>query len=124
MNKIDVSTNFFEKCRKTYSSDLIGSGAERVRGVIEYLGKTYVCTGSLYGDAHECYLTEVNESRYFNENPHRYHDHDWKNEHNYCGIRFKYRGSWWVFLRNEITLTPNSAKDAPKKQASLFDFAT
>ena len=119
MDKIDVSTEFFEKCYRTYSADKIGEGQESVRGLVEFHGKTYVCTS---GHKNECTLSEVRESRYFNGSPHRYHDHDWNAERNYHGIRFKYRGSWWVFLRNKIIVVPNKAKDVPGKQASLLTF--
>jgi len=119
MEKFDSDTAFYTKCRLSFSADKISNGEESVRGIIEFRGKHYVCTNKR---SEELHMTEVSESRYFNDNPHHYHDHNWNTQRTYNGVRFKYQGSWWVFLCNEIVITLNRAKDAPNKQTSLMAF--
>lgn len=120
---IQVTQDFFENCRKTYSADIICSGEKRVRGVVEFRGKQYVCTGNMYSKSPECYLSEILPAELFSGVPHFYEAHDWEKERNYHGIQFKRRGSWWVFTRNKITLVPNQAPPVPNTQASLLAFA-
>ena len=125
MDKIEVTTEFFDKCHDTYSADVIAYGEERVRGVIEYRGKSYVCTGGGFGPSgNYCELSEVREARFFDGKPHHYNDHNWDAERNYHGIRFKRNDALWVFLRNKIQIKMNPALNAPNgNQGSLLDFA-
>lgn len=123
MDRIEVETPFFKKCKSTYSTDMIAAGVEKVRGVIEYRGRHYVCTATYSGGEETCTLSEVRESRYFNGTPHRYYDHDWNAERNYHGIRFKHQGAWWVFTRIKVLVAMSAERDTGGPQASLLAFA-